>query len=227
MIMAKTASIAGNFLFAGFLLTLTSHASAAQSIDEFINANVQPVTDLIAGIVFFSLPMFGADVPLVVVWLVFAALFFTFYLRFLNFRGFAHAIRIVRGDYSDPKAPGEVSHFQALTTAVSGTVGIGNIGGVAVAISIGGPGATFWMIMAGLLGMSTKFIECTLGTMYRRENPDGSVSGGPMYYLERGFRDRGMAGFGKFIGGFTLWVLSLAVWALATCFSQIKPMCNL
>ena len=108
----------------------------------------------------------------------------------------------MRGDYANPNDHGEVSHFQALATAVSGTVGIGNIGGVAVAVTVGGPGATFWLIMAGFLGMSTKFVECTLGVKYRNENPDGSVSGGPMYYLRKGFSDRGMDGFGKFMGTF-------------------------
>ncbi len=181
---------------------VTSGACASQGIDEFINNSVQPITTVFSSIVFFSVPLLGVDVPLVVVWLIFAAAFFTVYFRFLNVRGFAHAIRLVRGDYADPDHPGEVSHFQALSTAVSGTVGIGNIGGVAVAISIGGPGATFWMIVAGVLGMSTKFIECTLGTMYRRENEDGSVSGGPMYYLEHGFAARGMNKFGKAIGTF-------------------------
>jgi len=171
-------------------------------IDEFINQSVQPLTSLVSSIVFFTIPLFGADVPVVVVWLVCAAVYSTLYFRFLNFRGFGHAIRLVRGVYSNKNDPGEVTHFQALCTAVSGTVGIGNIGGVAVAISIGGPGATFWMIIAGLLGMSTKFIECTLGTLYRHINDDGSVSGGPMYYLERGFKDRNMAGLGKFLGHF-------------------------
>ena len=182
--------------------SLFTSGSLASGIDEVVNSTVAPITAIISSIVFFTVPLFGVGVPLVVLWLVFAAVFFTLYFRFLNFRGFRHAIRLVRGDYADPGHPGEVSHFQALSTAVSGTVGIGNIGGVAVAISVGGPGATFWMILAGLLGMSTKFIECTLGTLYRKENPDGSVSGGPMYYLERAFVDRGMAGLGKFIGRF-------------------------
>ncbi|MEH6580494.1 MAG: alanine/glycine:cation symporter family protein [Halioglobus sp.] len=171
-------------------------------IDEFINQSVQPLTSLVSSVVFFSVPLFGADVPLVVVWLIFAAIYFTLYFKFLNIRGFGHAIRLVRGDYANKDHPGEVTHFQALATAVSGTVGIGNIGGVAVAISVGGPGATLWMIVAGLLGMSTKFIECTLGTLYRHINEDGSVSGGPMYYLERAFADRNQARFGKFIGSF-------------------------
>jgi AGCS family alanine or glycine:cation symporter len=177
-------------------------AESDQGLDAIINSIVQPLTNFISNIIFATIPMLGADVPLVVVWLVAGAIFFTVYLGFIGFSGFRHAIEIVRGDYSDPGHAGEVSHFQALATAVSGTVGIGNIGGVAVAISVGGPGATFWMILAGLLGMSTKFIECTLGVMHRRENPDGSVSGGPMYYLEKGFTNKGWARFGKAIGSF-------------------------
>ena len=184
------------------LLLVSPLAVAEQGIDAFINNAVQPLTTFISSVVFYSVTMFGSDVPLVVAWLVFAAVFFTFYFNFLNFRGFSHAISLVRGNHSNPKDPGEVTHFQALTTAVSGTVGIGNIGGVAVAISVGGPGATFWMITAGLLAMSTKFIECTLGVMLRRENADGSVSGGPMYYLEYAFAQRGWKKAGTFIGRF-------------------------
>ena len=163
---------------------------------------MQPITDTLASVVFYSVNVFGTDIPLVVAWLVAAAVYFTLSLNFLNVRGFFHAVRLVRGDYSRSDAPGEVTHFQALATAVSGTVGIGNIGGVAIAITAGGPGATFWMIMAGLLAMSTKFVECTLGTLYRRENPDGSVSGGPMYYIEQGFVARGWSKVGKAIGSF-------------------------
>ena len=173
-----------------------------QGIDSFIDKAVQPITDTLASVVFYSVNVFGTDIPLVVAWLVAAAVYFTLSLNFLNVRGFFHAIRLVRGDYSRSDAPGEVTHFQALATAVSGTVGIGNIGGVAIAITAGGPGATFWMIMAGLLAMSTKFVECTLGTLYRRENPDGSVSGGPMYYIEQGFVARGWSKVGKAIGSF-------------------------
>jgi AGCS family alanine or glycine:cation symporter len=126
----------------------------------------------------------------VLVWLVFAATLFTFYFRFINFRAFRHGFQLVRGDYNDPTAAGEVTHFQALSTALSGTVGLGNIAGVAVAVSLGGPGATFWMILAGLLGMSSKFVECTLGVKYRNEYTDGTVSGGPMYYLSKGLAER-------------------------------------
>ena len=124
-----------------------------------------------------------------------AATIFTVYYRGIQFRAFGHALALVRGKYSDPNDAGEVSHFQALTTALSGTVGLGNIAGVAVAVSLGGPGATFWMILVGLLGMSSKFVECTLAVKYRRENPDGSISGGPMYTLSRGLAEKGYAGF--------------------------------
>ena len=169
-------------------------------MDQQIDTAIQPIADFASALVFASVPLFGAEVPLIVGWLVAGGLFFTVYLGFINIRGFAQAIRILSGRYKAPGDPGEISQFQALTTAVSGTVGIGNIANVAVAISLGGPGATFWMIMAGLLGMSTKFAECTLGVRYRRDNPDGSVSGGPMYYLERGLAERRWPKVGKVLG---------------------------
>ncbi len=137
------------------------------------------------------------NVPFVVVWLVFGAIFFTIRMGFVNLRGFRHALDLVRGKYDDPNEPGEVSHFKALATALSATVGLGNIAGVAVAISVGGPGATFWMIVAGLLGMSSKFVECTLGVKYRAIDAKGHVSGGPMYYLSRALEARGKGGLGK------------------------------
>ncbi len=167
-----------------------------------INAVMQPVADLVSMFIFASVPVLGADVPLIVVWLILGGVFFTVYLRFVNVRGFAVAVRIVSGRYKTPGDPGEISQFAALTTAVSGTVGIGNMAGVAVAISVGGPGATFWMVVAGLLGMATKFAECTLGVLYRKDNPDGSVSGGPMYYLERGLAERRWPKLGKTLGVF-------------------------
>lgn len=135
-------------------------------------------------------------IPLVVIWLIFGAVMFTLVLRFINFWGFKHAIQLVRGVYDNPKHKGEVSHFQALTTALSATVGLGNIAGVAVAISIGGPGATFWMIVAGLLGMASKFTECTLGVKYREIDANGVVSGGPMYYLRDGLKKQGLGKLG-------------------------------
>lgn len=140
-----------------------------------------------------------SPIALVVIWLIFGALFFTIFMRFVNIRGFKLSLNIVRGKYDNPDDKGEVSHFQALATALSATVGLGNIAGVAIAISIGGPGATFWMIIAGLLGMSSKFVECTLGVKYRRINELGQVSGGPMYYLSEGLRKRNMKYFGLFL----------------------------
>jgi len=124
-------------------------------------------------------------------------------LRGIQWRGFAHAVRLTRGDYSDPasQGPGETSHFQALTMALSGTVGLGNIAGVAVAIGIGGPGATFWMIVAGLLAMATKFVECLLGVRFRSHHPDGSVSGGPMHYLSKGLAQQGWPRLGRWLAG--------------------------
>ncbi len=191
-----------------------------ESIEADINKVVEPASKWFSGVVMFDVPVFGADLPLVVVWLVLGALFFTVYLKFINLRGFLHAISLVRGDYTDPKAVGEVSHFQALATAVSGTVGIGNIGAVAVAVTVGGPGATLWLIIAGLLGMSTKFVECTLGVKYRKENEDGSVSGGPMYYLEKGFAERGMLGFGKVLGTFYAIGIFLGAFGIGNMFQS-------
>ncbi len=155
------------------------------------------ILNKITEIVFYPVTIGGVDILPIVVWLIVAAVFFTVYLGFLNVRGFAHAINLVRGRYSKPEDAGEVSHFQALATAVSGTVGLGNIAGVAVAITLGGPGATFWMILAGFLGMSTKLAECTLGVKYRKEHADGTVSGGPMYYLRDSLADLGLKGLGK------------------------------
>ena len=167
-------------------------------LDQAISEATTPVATWITDKVFYAVTIGGAPLPLIVVWLVVAASIFTVYMGFLNIRGFKHAIDLVRGKFSDPDDAGEVSHFQALATAVSGTVGLGNIAGVAVAISLGGPGATFWMIAAGFLGMSTKLVECTLGVKYRTERADGSVSGGPMYYLERGVgKVTGSHAFGK------------------------------
>ncbi len=167
------------------------------SFTELADAVMRPLADAIGGVVFFSVGVFGSDVPLIVLWLIAGGVFFTVYLKAINVRGFTEALRVVRGRYADPNDPGEISQFQALTTAVSGTVGISNIAGVAIAISIGGPGATFWLIVAGLLGMSTKFAECTLGVRYRIVHEDGTVSGGPMYYLKQGLAERGWPRVGR------------------------------
>ncbi|MCR4340292.1 MAG: alanine:cation symporter family protein [Gemmatimonadaceae bacterium] len=154
----------------------------------------------VVGAVFFFDLLFWDDthtLPLVVFWLVVAAVFLTFRMGFINFRAFGHALNVTAGKYTDPRQTGEVSHFQALTAALSATVGLGNIAGVAIAISIGGPGATFWMIIAGLIGMTSKFTEVTLGQQYREVRPDGRIMGGAMFYLSKGLAEKGMARFGK------------------------------
>jgi len=184
-------------LVASILLLAWAPASLA-GIDETINEAFRPVATAMVNFVFYSVPIGESQLPLIVVWLIAGALFFTFYFRLINIRGFKHAVRIVAGkEDKAPKAPGEVTHFQALTTAVSGTVGVGNITHVAVAISIGGPGATFWLIVAGFLGMASKFVECTLGVMFRQINADGSVSGGPMFYMDKGLAARNLPRLGK------------------------------
>ena len=190
------------------------------TIDQLIDGALRPVADAVSGVVFYALPLPGAELPLIVAWLVAGGLFFTVYLRFINVRGFAQALRIVSGRYARAGDPGEISQFSALTTAVSGTVGIGNMAGVAVAISTGGPGATFWLIVAGLLGMSAKFAECTLGVLYRRRNPDGSVSGGPMHYLERGLGERGWPALGRRLGLFYAAALVLGCLGIGNMFQS-------
>ena len=173
-----------------------------RTLDQLIDQLMRPAADAVSGFIFFAIDVAGAEVPLIVLWLIGGGLFFTLYLGFVNVRGFGHAIAVVRGKYADPSHPGDISQYQALTTAVSGTVGIGNIAGVAVAISVGGPGATLWLIVAGFLGMSTKLAECTLAVMYRETSADGHSVGGPMYYLRRGLADRNWPRLGKALGVF-------------------------
>jgi AGCS family alanine or glycine:cation symporter len=212
----KAFKYAFSLLLTLFLPVLVS--AQEKGLDERINDAFAPIADWWASLVFY--PIFG--VPIVLILLIAGAAFFTLAFGFVNIRRFGTAINVVRGKYDDIDAHsadshaevnvvdgdipdtikdeshhGEVSHFQALATAVSGTVGLGNIAGVAVAVAIGGPGATLWMIIAGLLGMSSKFVECTLGVKYRDIGPDGTVYGGPMYYLSRGFKDIGYEGVGK------------------------------
>ena len=206
-------------LLTAFCLPMFAFAQEARGIDERINDAFAPISKFFGDLIFFEIT---SGVPFVLVLLVLSAAFFTFYFKFVNITKFGTAINVVRGKYDDidkssvpaganvnvvggdivdtigdESKDGEVSHFQALATAVSGTVGNGNIAGVALAIALGGPGATFWMILCGLLGMSTKFVECTLGVQYRDVGPDGTVYGGPMYYLSKGLKERGMEGVGK------------------------------
>ena len=172
------------------------------AFSESINSFFVPIVASIGSVIFFDLTkLFGGEknIPFIVVWLVFGAVFFTIKMNFINIKGFMHSIALVRGDYDNPDNKGEVSHFQALTTALSGTVGLGNIAGVAIAISLGGPGATFWMIVAGVLGMSAKFVECTLGVKYRVIDDNGVVSGGPMYYLRDGLKQYNLEVLGRWL----------------------------
>ena len=202
-----------------FLIPMLNFAqeTSEKGLDQQIDEAFKPFSDLISSIVFFEI-FEGA--PFVIILLVGSALFFSLYFGFPNFRYFLTSINIVRGKYDnidhhksgspelaidgdikgtieDESKEGEVTHFQALATAVSGTVGNGNIAGVALAIALGGPGATFWMIVCGLLGMSTKFVECTLGVQYRDVDDEGTVYGGPMYYISKGLKERGFVILGK------------------------------
>ena len=150
----------------------------------------------IANVLFYEIIGF----PLIVLVLLVGAITFTFYFGFINVRGFKHSIEIIKGKYDNPKDTGQISHFQALTSALSATIGLGNIAGVAIAVTLGGAGAVFWMIFIAFFSMSAKFVSCTLGQLYRKVNEDGSVSGGPMYYLSVGLKDRGFGPLGKVLG---------------------------
>jgi len=188
-------------IFLSLILVFSSLFSFSQEkgMDQKIDEAFAPISDFFSSVVFFQV----LGYPFVILLLVGSALFFTIYFGFPNIKYFFTAINVVRGKYddhdkSDDKSKdGEVSHFQALATAVSGTVGNGNIAGVALAIALGGPGATFWMVVCGLLGMSTKFVECTLGVQYRDIGEDGTVYGGPMYYLSKGLKEKGFQNIGK------------------------------
>lgn len=181
-------------LFTLLVPFFVSAQTEEEGIDALLQRIFEPITAWVEFIIFYPI---AEGVPFVLPWLIVGAIVFTFYMGFINIRGFRHAIDVVRGKFDDPDDEGEVSHFQALTAALSGTVGVGNIAGVAAAVSLGGPGATFWMIFAGLLGMTSKFTEVSLGLLYRNINADGSVSGGPMYYLDKGLKEKGMGTLGK------------------------------
>jgi AGCS family alanine or glycine:cation symporter len=219
-------------IIAGFLLPTLSFAQEVthKGIDQRIEEMFKPISDFWTGLVFTSLNIAEYDIPLVLILLILGALYFTIYFKVPQFKLFKTAVKVVAGKYDaidhhdtykpadDPLVEahedipetikiegdhhGEVSHFQALSAALSATVGLGNIAGVAVAIAIGGPGATFWMILAGLMGMASKFTECTLGVKYRDIGKDGTVYGGPMYYLKKGLKEMGKGSLGKFLAVF-------------------------
>jgi len=215
-----------------FFLTIIPFLTFAQenlSIDQQIEKVFKPIADFFTHWVFYPIHLAGMDVPIVIIILLLGALYFTIYNRFANIRLLGVAINAAKGKYDDidhhvaetvagDSTPnddgdsfetiqkegviGEVTHFQALTAALSATVGLGNIAGVAVAIAIGGPGATLWMILAGFIGMSSKLVEATLGVKYREVGEDGKIYGGPMYYLTKGLKENNMAGLGKFLAVF-------------------------
>jgi len=183
------------------LLTfLFSMQQANASVDALMDKYVAPVSDAIAKIIFFPIHIAGGDVPLIIFWVLFAGIFFTFYFRGIAIWGFKHAIDIIakpKKNADGTSGEGEVSSFQALATALSGTIGIGSIAGVAISISIGGPGAAFWIFFGAILGMSIKFVEATLAVKYRRFNLDGSISGGPMHYIAHGLTRKNMRWLGQ------------------------------
>ncbi len=181
------------------LLTLLVNIQQAQafSIDAFMDKNIAPVSDAIAKIIFHPIHIFGADVPIIIFWVLLAGFFFTFYLRGIAVWGFKHAIDLLVKPKKDGDGSGEVSSFQALMTALSGTIGLGSIAGVAIAISMGGPGAAFWIIVGSLLGMSLKFVEAALAVKYRRFNLDGTISGGPMHYMAHGLTRKKLRWLGQ------------------------------
>ena len=184
-------------LIAATFLGASTPALAQEAASKtFLDLTFGTVNSYLAAVLFFDVIPGKGEMPFIVAWLIIGALFLTLRMGFVNLRFMRHAFQILTGKYNNKEAPGEVTPFQALSTALSATVGLGNIAGVAIAIMIGGPGATFWMIIAGFLGMSSKFTEVTLAQMYREIRPDGRIMGGAMEYLSRGFAERGMAGLG-------------------------------
>ena len=185
------------------VLAESAEAAEKSGIDQFLDKVFAPFAQVLSDIVFFALPLpGGAELPVIVVWLMAAAIFLTVYLRFQPITGLAHSLEVIRGKLTRKTDPGEVSSFQALATELSGTVGLGNIAGVAVAISVGGPGAALWIILFGLLAMSVKMAEATLGVKYRVVREDGTTAGGPMYYLKAGLAEIGRPKLGKFLSMF-------------------------
>ena len=193
-------SILGVIAF--FALTGVSPALAQEGpgLDEKIDTWLDPIAKILGMVIMVGFPIGGTQVPIVVLLLILTAVFLTCYFKFVNLRMVGLALRTVRGKYSSKDDPGQITHFQALSTALSATVGLGNIAGPAIAIGIGGPGAALWMIVYGLFGMTSKFCECTLGVRYRRIDRKGRVHGGAMYYLREGLKERGLGNLGLVLG---------------------------
>lgn len=169
----------------------------AFNVDAFMDKTVAPVSDAIADVIFTTVPMPGGEIPLIILWILLAGIFFTIYFKGIAIWGLKHSIEQLIAPSKNGDGNGEVSSFQALATALSGTIGIGSIAGVAISISIGGPGAAFWIFFGAILGMSIKFAEATLAVKYRRFNLDGSISGGPMHYIAHGLTRKGMRWLGQ------------------------------
>ena len=191
---------------------------------------IESLGQRLASIVFQSIQVAGVDIQIIVLWLFGAMVFFTLRLGFINIRGFGLGFRALRGEFSDPDAAGNLSPFQSLSTALSGTVGLGNIAGVAIAISIGGPGAAFWMVLIGFFAMSLKFAEVVLAVKFRVERNDGTVSGGPMWYLSRGLALRGMPRLGRFLA-YAYAILALVAFIqilqVNQSYAQVRSVLNL
>ena len=190
----------GAFWLALLAPSFSQEPTPDQTIGEKFDKLLKPIAEAADFVVFYSIPV-GNDqsIPVVLILLAATALFLTIYFKFINLRSFKLAVNTVRGKYSAKDDPGQITHFQALSTALSATVGLGNIAGVAVAIGLGGPGAVFWMVLMGFLGMTSKFTECTLGVKYRKIDADGKVLGGGMLYLKDGLAERGFPRFGKIL----------------------------
>lgn len=179
-----------------FLADFFSRDFTERRLDQVLGETLAPIGGWMAERVFYAVEVAGAEIEVIVLWMLLPMLFFTVLYRFINFTGLKHAYHVISGRYLDDTAKGDISQFQALATALSGTVGLGNIAGVAIAVAIGGPGAAFWMLAIGIFAMALKFSECTMAVKYRIINKDGTVSGGPMYYLYHGLKARGLPTIG-------------------------------
>jgi AGCS family alanine or glycine:cation symporter len=204
---------------------MTSQADALSAVEVAINRAIGPLAEVANRVVFFTVKIGGLEVPVVVAWLVVASVLLTGWFGFINVRGFPHALRLIRGDYADPAHKGEVSHFGALSAALAGTLGVGNVAGVAMAITLGGAGAVFWMTVTGFFGMSLKFAECALAVKHRQIGEDGLVNGGPMHYLPIAFAKIGLRPVGVGLAVFFALATVLAstsVFQVNQAFVQVK-----